>query len=80
MSLIMVFMIVDKLRLPADLGIAIVKYRDDNKLSAVAISAKAGRSRTVLHKLEPLAWAAQGSGARDGQGQSEESIFKRYQK
>jgi HTH-type transcriptional regulator/antitoxin HipB len=44
--------IMDKLRLPADLGKAIAKYREDNKLSAVAISAKAGRSRTVLHKLE----------------------------
>jgi len=46
------FTIMDKLRLPSDLGKAIVKYREDNKLSAVAVSAKAGRSRTVLHKLE----------------------------
>lgn len=46
------FIIMDKLRLPADLGRAIAKYREENKLSAVAISAKAGRSRTVLHKLE----------------------------
>lgn len=44
--------IMDKLRLPADLGKAIARYREDNKLSAVAVSAKAGRSRTVLHKLE----------------------------
>ncbi|OGB35354.1 MAG: transcriptional regulator [Burkholderiales bacterium RIFCSPLOWO2_12_FULL_61_40] len=42
----------DKLRLPADLGKAIAQYREENKLAAVAISAKAGRSRTVLHKLE----------------------------
>jgi len=42
----------NKLRLPSDLGQAIAKYREDNKLSAVAVSAKAGRSRTVLHKLE----------------------------
>ena len=46
------FTIMDKLRLPSDLGKAIAKYREDNKLSAVAVSAKAGRSRTVLHKLE----------------------------
>jgi transcriptional regulator with XRE-family HTH domain len=44
--------IMDKLRLPLDLGTAIAKYRQDSKLSAVAVSAKAGRSRTVLHKLE----------------------------
>lgn len=42
----------DKLRLPTDLGKAIAKYREDNKLTALAVSAKAGRSRTVLHKLE----------------------------
>lgn len=46
------FTIMDKLRLPADLGTAIAQYREDNKLSAVAVAAKAGRSRTVLHKLE----------------------------
>jgi transcriptional regulator with XRE-family HTH domain len=46
------FIIMDKIRLPADLGNAIAQYRQDNKLSAVAVSAKAGRSRTVLHKLE----------------------------
>jgi len=46
------FTMMDKLRLPADLGKAIAKYREDNKLSAVAVSSKAGRSRTVLHKLE----------------------------
>ncbi len=44
--------IMDKFRLPADLGTAIAKYREDNKLSAVAVARKAGRSRTVLHKLE----------------------------
>ncbi len=48
----MMFIIMDKIRLPADLGNAITQYRKDNKLSAVAVSAKAGRSRTVLHKLE----------------------------
>jgi HTH-type transcriptional regulator / antitoxin HipB len=46
------FIIMDKLRLPLDLGKAIVEYRTDNKLSAVAIARRAGRSRTVLHKLE----------------------------
>lgn len=44
--------IMDKLKLPADLGKAIAQYRADNKLSAVAIARKAGRSRTVLHNLE----------------------------
>jgi transcriptional regulator with XRE-family HTH domain len=48
----MMLIIMDKIRLPADLGNAIAQYRHDNKLSAVAVSAKAGRSRTVLHKLE----------------------------
>lgn len=42
----------NKLRLPIDLGKAIAKYRADNKLSAVAIVRKSGRSRTVLHNLE----------------------------
>ena len=42
----------DELRLPTDLGKAIAQYRADNKLSAVAIDSKAGRSRTVLHNLE----------------------------
>lgn len=42
----------DKLKLPADLGQAIAQYRADNKLSAVAVARKAGRSRTVLYKLE----------------------------
>lgn len=41
-----------KLRLPEDLGKAIARYREQNKLSAVAVANKAGRSRTVLHKLE----------------------------
>ena len=44
--------IMDKLKLPSDLGNAIAQYRADNKLSAVAIASKAGRSRTVLHNLE----------------------------
>ena len=42
----------DKLKLPADLGKAIAQYRADNKLSAVAIARKAGRSRIVLHNLK----------------------------
>lgn len=46
------FIMMDKLKLPADLGKAIAQYRADNKLSAVAIASKAGRSRTVLHNLE----------------------------
>ncbi len=46
------FIIMDKIKLPADLGNAIAQYRADNKLSAVAIARKAGRSRTVLHNLE----------------------------
>lgn len=46
------FTMMDKLKLPADLGKAIAQYRADNKLSAVAIASKAGRSRTVLHNLE----------------------------
>ena len=41
-----------KIRLPADLGNAIALHRRHNKLSAVAIAHKAGRSRTVLHNLE----------------------------
>lgn len=44
--------IMDKLKLPTDLGKAIAQYRADNKLSAVVIAHKAGRSRTVLHNLE----------------------------
>ena len=46
------FITMNKLKLPTDLGNAIAQYRADNKLSAVAISRKAGRSRTVLHNLE----------------------------
>ena len=46
------FTMMDKLRLPADLGKAIAQYRADNKLTAVAVARKAGRSRTVLHHLE----------------------------
>lgn len=42
----------DKLGLPADLGAAVAQYRADNKLSAVNIARKPGRSRTVLHNLE----------------------------
>ena len=46
------FIIMDKIKLPADLGNAIAQYRMDNKLSAVAVAHKSGRSRTVLHNLE----------------------------
>ena len=46
------FITMDKLKIPIDLGKAIADYRADNKLSAVAIARKAGRSRTVLHNLE----------------------------
>jgi transcriptional regulator with XRE-family HTH domain len=46
------FTIMDKIKLASDLGATIAAYRADNKLSAVAIASKAGRSRTVLHKLE----------------------------
>ena len=46
------FMTMHKLKIPIDLGKAIADYRADNKLSAVAIARKAGRSRTVLHNLE----------------------------
>ena len=42
----------DKLKLSEDLGNAIARYRADNKMSAVAVAHKAGRSRTVLHNLE----------------------------
>lgn len=42
----------DKIKLPTDLGKAIAQYRADNHQSAVAIARKAGRSRTVLHRLE----------------------------
>ena len=44
--------IMDKLKLSEDLGNAIARYRADNKMSAVAVAHKAGRSRTVLHNLE----------------------------
>ena len=42
----------NKIQLPIDLGKAIAQHRADNKLSAVGIARKAGRSRTVLHHLE----------------------------
>lgn len=38
---------IDKLRLPDDLGKAIASYREQNKLSAVAVANKAGR----MHQL-----------------------------
>jgi DNA-binding phage protein len=44
--------IMDKIKLSVDLGAAIARHRVDHKLSAVTVAAKAGRSRTVLHKLE----------------------------
>ena len=44
--------IMDKLKLPGDLGKAIAQYRTDMKLSAISIARTAGRSRTVLHNLE----------------------------
>jgi DNA-binding phage protein len=46
------FTIMDKIRLPSDLGKALAQYREENKLSAVGVASSAGRSRTVLHKLE----------------------------
>ena len=46
------FIIMDKLKLPTDLGKAIAQHRADHKLSAVTIARKAGRSRTVLYNLE----------------------------
>jgi ribosome-binding protein aMBF1 (putative translation factor) len=42
----------DKIKLISDLGKAIACYRADHRLSAVDVAARAGRSRTVLHKLE----------------------------
>lgn len=44
--------IMDKIKLSVDLGTAVARYRADHKLSAVSVAARAGRSRTVLHKLE----------------------------
>lgn len=46
------FTIMGKIRFPVDLGKAITQYRQDKGQSAVGIAAQAGRSRTVLHKLE----------------------------
>lgn len=42
----------DKIKLISDLGTAIARHRVDHRLSAVDVAARAGRSRTVLHKLE----------------------------
>ena len=42
----------DKIKLITDLGAAIARHRADHRLSAVDVAARAGRSRTVLHKLE----------------------------
>ena len=44
--------LMNKISLPADLGHALAAHRKAQKLSAVSVSARAGRSRTVLHKLE----------------------------
>lgn len=42
----------DKLRMPSDLGSALRRHRKTNKLKAVTISEKAGRSRDILNRLE----------------------------
>jgi HTH-type transcriptional regulator / antitoxin HipB len=42
----------DKIKFLSDLGTAIACHRTGHKLSAVDVAAKAGLSRTVLHKLE----------------------------
>jgi HTH-type transcriptional regulator / antitoxin HipB len=42
----------DKLRLPQDLGRAIREHRRSRKLKAVEVARHAGRSRDVLHRLE----------------------------
>jgi HTH-type transcriptional regulator/antitoxin HipB len=42
----------DKLRLPSDLGQAIRAARKAQRLKAVDVAARAGRSRDVLHRLE----------------------------
>ena len=42
----------DKIRIPADLGQAIRRHRDANKLSAVHIAQRSGRSRDILPRLE----------------------------
>jgi HTH-type transcriptional regulator / antitoxin HipB len=46
------FTIMNKIKLISDLGAAIARHRADNGLPAGGIARKAGRSRTVLHKLE----------------------------
>jgi len=42
----------DKIRLPSDLGLAIRQARKAQRLKAVDVAERAGRSRDVLHRLE----------------------------
>lgn len=42
----------DKIRLPADLGLAVREHRKAHRLSTVQIAQQSGRSRDVLHRLE----------------------------
>lgn len=42
----------DKIRLLADLGQAVRQARKTQRLKAVDVAARAGRSRDVLHRLE----------------------------
>lgn len=42
----------DKLRMPSDLGDALKRYRKTHKLKTTAIAEKAGRSRDIINRLE----------------------------
>jgi len=44
--------IMDKLRIPSDLGDALKRYRKTHKLKTTEIAIKAGRSRDILNRLE----------------------------
>lgn len=44
--------IMDKLRLPTDLGAAIKQHRKTHHLKTTEISAKSGRSRDIINRLE----------------------------
>jgi HTH-type transcriptional regulator / antitoxin HipB len=44
--------IMDKLRIPSDLGDALKRHRKAHKLRATAIAEKSGRSRDTLNRLE----------------------------
>jgi HTH-type transcriptional regulator/antitoxin HipB len=44
--------IMDKIRLPSDLGDAIRHHRKTHKLKASAIAEKSGRSRDTINRLE----------------------------